>query len=92
MYAIRSYYEVNFEQEIYTHVNYFLQTRQQIEMAHKTDQIAEKRYEVAKKRYMIGKITITDINIAVITSYSIHYTKLYDYSKKQYRTQYISIG
>lgn len=55
---------VNFEQEVVTHVNYFMQTRKQVDIAKKSDEIAAKRYEVAKNRYMIGNISITDINIA----------------------------
>ena len=31
----------------------------------KADEIADKRYEIAKNRYLIGKISITDLNLAL---------------------------
>jgi len=37
----------------------------QIEISKKTDQVAQKRYEVAQNRYLIGKIDITNLNIAL---------------------------
>ena len=55
---------ITFKEEIITQVNYFHQTRSQVNIAKKADEIAEKRYSVAKNRYMIGNISITDINIA----------------------------
>lgn len=56
--------EVNFEQEIYLQVMRFNIQGKQLATAAKADTIAEKRYEVTKARYLIGKITITDLNIA----------------------------
>lgn len=56
--------QVNFEQEIYTQVRLFEMLRQQIIIATKSDEIAQRRYEISKQRYLIGKISITDLNIA----------------------------
>ncbi len=56
--------EINFEQEIFLQVKRFNIQASQLETAAKADTIAQKRYEVTKARYLIGKISITDLNIA----------------------------
>ncbi len=55
----------NFEQEIITQVLQLDVLRQQIEISKKSDEVAQKRYEVAQNRYLIGKIDITNLNIAL---------------------------
>lgn len=57
--------EVNFEQEILTQVRKFETLRLQIEITKKSDQVAMERYKVAQNRYLIGKIDITNLNIAL---------------------------
>jgi hypothetical protein len=57
--------EVNFEQEIITKVRQFEMMRLQIEITRKSDQVASQRYNVAQNRYLIGKIDITNLNIAL---------------------------
>ncbi len=57
--------EVNFEQEILTQVRQFEMLRLQIEITKKADEVAQKRYNVAQNRYLIGKIDITNLNIAL---------------------------
>ena len=57
--------EVNFEQEIMTQVRQFEMLRLQIEITKKSDQVATERYIVAQNRYLIGKIDITNLNIAL---------------------------
>lgn len=56
---------VNFEQEIITLVRQFEMLRLQIEITKKSDQVAQERYTVAQNRYLIGKIDITNLNIAL---------------------------
>lgn len=56
--------EMNFEQEIYLQVMQFNMLKNQLVIAAKADTIAQKRYEVTKQRYLIGKISITDLNLA----------------------------
>ena len=56
---------INFEQEIFTQVKLFEMLRKQTVIAEKSDDIAQRRYELSKNRYMIGKISITDLNIAM---------------------------
>lgn len=57
--------EVNFDQEVYTQVKRFKMLRNQLEITEKADVISNNRYEIAKNRYLIGKISITDLNIAL---------------------------
>jgi outer membrane protein TolC len=56
---------VNAEQEIITQVRQFELLRLQIEITKKSDQVARERYNVAQNRYLIGKIDITNLNIAL---------------------------
>jgi len=57
--------EQEFEQEIYLHVLNWQNQRNFLNTAEKAQEIALKRYEIAKKRFVLGKITITDLNIAL---------------------------
>jgi outer membrane protein TolC len=57
--------EVNFEQDIMTLVRQFELLRLQIEITKKSDEVAAERYNVTQNRYLIGKIDITNLNIAL---------------------------
>lgn len=57
--------EVVFEQEILTQVRQFEMLRLSIEITKKADEVAQTRYVVAQNRYLIGKIDITNLNIAL---------------------------
>lgn len=57
--------EVNFEQDIVTLVTQFEVLLSQIEISKKSDEVAQERYAVAQNRYLIGKIDITNLNIAL---------------------------
>jgi outer membrane protein TolC len=57
--------EVTFEQQILTQVRQFELLYMQIEITKKADEVALKRYIVAQNRYLIGKIDITNLNIAL---------------------------
>ena len=57
--------EVNADQEIMTQVRQFDLLRLQIEITKKSDEVARERYNVAQNRYLIGKIDITNLNIAL---------------------------
>jgi outer membrane protein TolC len=57
--------EMVFEQEIITQVGNFEMLRLQIEITKKSDEVAQQRYTVAQNRYLIGKIDITNLNIAL---------------------------
>lgn len=53
-----------FEQEIYLHTLNWANQRDFLATAKKAQEIAVRRYNIAKERYILGKITITDLNIA----------------------------
>jgi outer membrane protein TolC len=57
--------EIIFEQEVMTQVRQFEMLRLQIEITKKSDEVAQERYNVAQNRYLIGKIDITNLNIAL---------------------------
>jgi outer membrane protein TolC len=57
--------QVAFEQEIITQVRQFEMLKLQIEITRKSDEVAQERYMVAQNRYLIGKIDITELNIAL---------------------------
>lgn len=56
--------ERSFEQEIYLQTQLFNIQQRQLTSAAKADTIARQRYEITKQRYLIGKISITDLNLA----------------------------
>jgi outer membrane protein TolC len=53
-----------FERDLRYQVMDFLQAQQQLQLAAKSDTIAQRRFDVAKNRYLIGKIDITNLQIA----------------------------
>ena len=53
-----------FEQEIYLHTLNWSSQRDFLATAEKAQEVALKRYDITKKRYIMGKITITDLNLA----------------------------
>lgn len=55
---------VDFEQNIFLQVMQFNMQGKQLEIASVADTIAQKSYEVAKQRYLIGRVSVTDLNIA----------------------------
>lgn len=57
--------KLGFEQEIVSQINQFNFRQQEYFIAAKSDTIGQKRYDVAYKRYLIGKIDITDLNLAL---------------------------
>lgn len=57
--------EINFDQEIIIKVNQFQQVRQQAVLAERSYEIALKRLDITRKRYRIGKIDVTDLNLAI---------------------------
>ncbi len=57
--------EINFEQEIITEVRRFEMLKGQVNITRKADEVAQARYNVAQNRYLIGKIDITNLNIAL---------------------------
>lgn len=56
--------QIDFDQEIFLKVARFNMQYQQVVIAAKADTVAAKSYTISKARYLIGKISITDLNIA----------------------------
>ncbi len=56
--------KLNLEQDVINQIGQYLQLRTRLTISAKADTIAQKRYAVAKNRYFIGKIDITNLNIA----------------------------
>lgn len=55
---------IDFEQDIYEKVASFNLNRKQLDVSKRAKEVAEKRFEVTKQRYLLGKILITDLQIA----------------------------
>ncbi len=56
--------EIDFRQDVYLQVMQFNMQEDQLRIAAKADTIAQKGYEVSRQRYLIGKVSVTDLNIA----------------------------
>jgi outer membrane protein TolC len=57
--------QLEFEQNIRTQVNQFQMLKTRVAITAEADQIAQSRYDIAKATYVIGRISITDLNIAL---------------------------
>jgi len=55
---------IDFEQDIYEKVARYNLNRKQLMISKRANEVAEKRFEVTKQRYLLGKILITDLQIA----------------------------
>lgn len=56
--------QIDFEQAIFEKVARFNLNTKQLEVSKRANEVAEKRFEVTKQRYLLGKILITDLQIA----------------------------
>ncbi|WP_196890424.1 TolC family protein [Aureivirga marina] len=56
--------EIAFEQEISLQTLRWRNQKNTLIIAEKAKEVALRRYDITKKRYILGKITITDLNIA----------------------------
>lgn len=57
--------KVNFERDILIKVQQFGLLRNQVQLALRAYDVAQKRLDITRKRYRIGKILVTDLNIAI---------------------------
>lgn len=55
---------IDFKQSIYMSVAEYNMQQNQLTIAAKSDTVAQKSFEVTKNRYYLGKISVTDLNIA----------------------------
>ena len=56
---------ITFDEEVLTQVRQFEMLKDQVKITRLADDIAQRRYDITKNRYLIGKIAITDMNIAL---------------------------
>jgi outer membrane protein TolC len=56
--------KIDFKQQIYLQVAEFNMQQNQLYIAAKSDTIAQRNYIITKNRYYLGKISVTDLNIA----------------------------
>lgn len=56
---------IDFEQNLFLKVMQFNMQEKQLLIAAKSDTIAQNRYNVIKQRFLLGKISVTDLNIAL---------------------------
>jgi len=57
--------ESDFDQNIFLNTTRFNLQRNQLLIAAKADTVAQMRYDVTKQRFLIGKIGVTDLNLAL---------------------------
>ncbi len=67
--------QIDFKHNVMLRIMEFNMLGSQVNVAAKADTVAQKRFEISKQRYYIGKIGITDLNIATTEK---------DNAKKQY--------
>jgi outer membrane protein TolC len=56
--------QTDFEQGVMLEVAEYNLQGSQLKIAHKADEVGQRRYYIAKQRFLLGKISITDLNIA----------------------------
>jgi outer membrane protein TolC len=57
--------DANFEQAVLTQVNQYNTLKARLATTAEADAIAQERYEITKNTFVIGRISITDLNIAL---------------------------
>lgn len=55
---------INFENEVRIAVQQFVLVKENVELARRSYDASQKRYDLTRKRYVIGKVDITDLNLA----------------------------
>lgn len=56
---------INFERDILVNVQQFGLKRNQVRLAFRAYEVAQKRLSITRQRYRIGKLQVTDLNIAI---------------------------
>lgn len=56
---------INFDEEVLTQVRQIEMLQEQVKITKLADDISQRRYEITKSRFETGKISITDLNIAL---------------------------
>ncbi|KAA6431207.1 TolC family protein [Rufibacter glacialis] len=57
--------QTNFEQSVYTQVNQIELLQERLKITAAADSIGQERYDITKATFLVGRISITDLNIAL---------------------------
>ena len=86
---------IDFEQNIYLKIMQFAMQENQLDIAAKSDTVAQKRFNVTQQRYMIGKVNdVRELNNAQIDNdraKKSYYTALWDYWRNYYDIRRITL-
>ena len=55
---------INFENEVTIAVQQFELVKENVELAKRSYEASQKRYDLTRKRYVIGKVDVTQLNLA----------------------------
>lgn len=86
--------KVTFEREILVNVEQFKLKRDQLKLAEESLEIARKRIDIAKKRFKIGKIDVTNLNIAIqeeLGAQQSYYATLWDLWRAHYTIRNLTL-
>jgi outer membrane protein TolC len=86
--------QVSFEREILVNVEQFKLKRNQLKLAEEALEIAKKRVDIAKKRFKIGKIDVTNLNIAIqeeLGAQQSYYATLWDLWRAHYTIRNLTL-
>lgn len=86
--------QVSFEREILVNVEQFKLKRDQLTLAEEALEIAKKRVDIAKKRFKIGKIDVTNLNIAIqeeLGAQQSYYATLWDLWRAHYTIRNLTL-
>ena len=86
--------QVSFEREILVNVEQFKLKRDQLQLAKESLEIARKRIDIAKKRFKIGKIDVTNLNIAIqeeLGAQQSYYSTLWDLWRAHYTIRNLTL-
>ncbi|MFD2245436.1 TolC family protein [Pontibacter ruber] len=86
--------EATFEQAVLTQVNQYNTLKARITTTAEADAIAQERYDIAKNTFVIGRISITDLNIALSEkdqARRAHITSLSEFWKAHYNLRQLTL-
>jgi outer membrane protein TolC len=86
--------QIDFDQKVFLLVSQFNMQYDQVTIAAKSDTVGQKRYDITKARYLIGKISITDLNIAQTeadNSRKSYFNSLWRYWRYYYELRKLSL-
>jgi len=85
---------INFERNILLKIRQSDIIRSQLAIAERTNEVAEKRYEITQKRYTVGKVDVTELNVALneqISARQNHTQALRDFWAAHYELQRLTL-